>query len=96
MWRVGQHITFDRDVTKEEVRGRWGFLGGSAVKNPSVSGRHGFDPWVGKIPWRRAWQPTPVFLPGKSHGLRSLAGNSPWGRRVRHNSARTHILWARQ
>ena len=33
----------------------------------------------GKIPWRRAWQPTPVFLPGESHGQRSLAGYSPWG-----------------
>ena len=32
-----------------------------------------------KIPWRRAWQPTPVFLPGESHGERSLAGYSPWG-----------------
>ena len=42
-------------------------------------GRPGFDPWVGKIPWRRAWQPIPVFLPGKSHGQRSLAGYSPWG-----------------
>ena len=40
--------------------------------------RHRFDPWVGKIPWRK-WQPTPVFLPGKSHGQRSLAGYSPWG-----------------
>ena len=38
-----------------------------------------FDPWVGKIPWRRKWQPTPVFLPGESHGQRSLAGYSPWG-----------------
>ena len=37
-----------------------------------------FDPWVGKIPWRRAWQPTPVFLPGESHGQRSLVGYSPW------------------
>ena len=42
--------------------------------------RHGFDPWVGKIPQRRKWQPTPVLLPGESHGLRSLAGCSPWGR----------------
>ena len=33
-----------------------------------------FDPWVGKIPWRRAWQPSPVLLPGESHGQRSLAG----------------------
>ena len=38
-----------------------------------------FDPWVGKIPWRRKRQPTPVFLPGESHGQRSLAGYSPWG-----------------
>ena len=41
--------------------------------------RPGFSPWVGKISWRRKWQPTPVFLPGKSHGWRSLAGYSPWG-----------------
>ena len=41
--------------------------------------RCGFDAWVGKIPWRRKWQLTPVFLPGKSHGQRSLAGYSPWG-----------------
>ena len=40
---------------------------------------HKFDPWVGKTPWRRAWQPTPVLLSGKSHGQRSLAGYSPWG-----------------
>ena len=38
-----------------------------------------FDLWVMKIPWRRKWQPTPVFLPGESHGQRSLMGNSPWG-----------------
>ena len=42
-----------------------------------------FDPLV-EIPWRRAWQPTPVFLPRESHGQRSLAGYSPCGRRVRH------------
>jgi len=41
--------------------------------------RLGFDPWIGKIPWRRKWQPNPVFLLGKSHGQRSLAGYSPWG-----------------
>ena len=43
-------------------------------------GRPRFDPWVGKILWRRKWQPTPVFLPGKSHGW-SLVGYSPWGRK---------------
>ena len=47
--------------------------------------RHEFDSWVGKIPWRRAWQPTPVFLPGESPGQRSLAGHSPQGCRVRHD-----------
>ena len=41
--------------------------------------RPGFNPWVYKIPWRRDWQPTPVFLPGKSQGQRSLVGYSPWG-----------------
>ena len=47
--------------------------------------RHGFDSWVGKIPWRRAWQPMPVFLPGESHGQRSLVGYIPWGgKRVGH------------
>ena len=41
--------------------------------------RGGFDPWVGKMPWRKKWQPTPVFLPGKSNGQRNLVGSSPWG-----------------
>ena len=41
--------------------------------------RWGFDPWVGKIPWRRAWQPTPVFLSGESHKQMSLEGYSPQG-----------------
>ena len=53
------------------------------VKNsPANAGdikRPGFDPWVGKIPWRRAWKPTPVFLPGESPGQKSLEGYSPWG-----------------
>ena len=40
--------------------------------------RHGVDPWLGKISWRRKWQPTPVFLPGKPHGQKSLLGHSPW------------------
>ena len=38
-----------------------------------------FDPWVRKVPWRREWQPTPVFLPGESHAQRSLMGYNPWG-----------------
>ena len=43
--------------------------------------KHGFNPRVRKIPWRRAWQPTPVFLPGEFHGQRSLVGNSSWDRK---------------
>ena len=54
------------------------------VKNPPANAGdvrdEGFNPWVRKIPWR-AWQPTPVFSPGESHGQRSLVGYSPWGRK---------------
>ena len=53
----------------------------SSDKESARQCRTGCNPWVGKIPWRRKWQPTPVFLPGESHGQRSLAGYSPWGRR---------------
>ena len=49
--------------------------------------RHGFNPWVRKTPWRRKWQPTPVFLPWKSHEQKNLAGYSPWSPRVRHDLA---------
>ena len=59
----------------------WIFRGGASGKEPACQSRrlkrHGFDPWVTKITWRRAWQPTPAFLPGESHGQRSLAGYSP-------------------
>ena len=58
-----------------------GIPGGATGKEPTCQcrrQRRRFDPWVGKIPWKRAWQPTPVFLPGESHGQRSLAGYSPW------------------
>ena len=55
-----------------------GFPDGPAVKNLPALGGPGFNSWVGKIPWRRAWQPTPVFLPGESHGWRNLVGYSPW------------------
>ena len=58
-------------------------LRGASGKEPICQCRrrkgHGFDPWVGKIRWRRKWQPTTVFLPGKFHGERSLVGYSPWG-----------------
>ena len=47
------------------------------VKNLLQCKRPGFDSWVGKIPWRRAWLPTPVFLAEESHGQRSLVGHNP-------------------
>ena len=50
----------------------WGFLGNSMIKGlPANAGDLGFDPWIGKIPWRRGWLPTAVFLPGESHGQRA-------------------------
>ena len=56
--------------------------------------RRGFNSWIRKIPWRRKWQPTPVFLPGKSHGQRSLAGWSPWGhKKIRHNWPTKQQQW---
>ena len=54
-------------------------------------GRPRFDPWVGKIPWRRKWQPTPVLLPGKSHGGRSLVGYSPWGHKEMDTTKQRHF-----
>ena len=63
-----------------ESLGRSGPPGGSDGKASACSvGDPGLIPGVGKIPWRRKWQPTLVLLPGKFHGLRSLVGCSPWG-----------------
>ena len=59
-----------------------GFQGGLVVKN--------LHPRVGKIPWRRAQQPTPVFLPGESHGQRSLAGYSPWDHKESDRTEHAH------
>ena len=69
------------------VRRCLGFPYDSAVKEPTRQcRRHMFNSRVRKIPWRRKWQPTPMFLPGKSCGQRSLAGYNPWGsQRVRHD-----------
>ena len=54
------------------------FLVAQTVKNLPKHRKPRFDPLVGKVLWRREWQPTPVFLPGEAHGQRSLAGYSPW------------------
>ena len=56
--------------------------------------RCGFDPWVGKIPWRKKWQPSPVSLSGKPHGQRNLAGYSPWGlKELNTTEQRTHEVF---
>ena len=59
------------------------FPGGTNGKEPVHQcrrhKRRGYNPWVGKIPWKRAWKPTPVVLPGESHGQTSLVGDNPWG-----------------
>ena len=65
----------------------------------SLSRRPGFDPWVGKVPWRKEWLPTPMFLPGEFHGQRSLVGYSPWSckesdttERLTHTHTHTHTV----
>ena len=63
----------------------WWLSGKESVCQYKRGKRCRFDPWVGKIPWRRKWQPTPVLLPGESHGQRSLAGYSPRGHRATHD-----------
>ena len=63
----------------------WGFPGGASGEEPAFQWRrdkrHGFNPWVREIHWRRAWQPTAEFLPGELHGQGSMMGYSPWGRK---------------
>ena len=79
------------------LRFPWWLSGRESVCQPR---RRGFDPWVGKIPWRRKWQPTLVFLPGKSQGQRSLAGYRPWDhKRVQKDLVtkwqQHHLPWGR-
>jgi len=72
-----------------------GFPGGASSKESACQRRrhkrHKFNPWVKKIPWRRKWQSIPVFLLGKFHGQRSLAGYSPWGRKEPDMTEHTHM-----
>ena len=67
---------------------RWISQGSLNAKESACNvGRHRFNSWVGKIPWRRKWQPTSVFLPGEFLGDRSLAGPSPWS----HKESDTNV-----
>ena len=69
-----------------------GFPGGSGGKESACNvGDLGSIPGWGKIPWRRKWQPTPVFLPGESHGQRGLVGYSPRGRKELDTTEQLHL-----
>ena len=84
---------------KQLIQLHWGFPGGITGKVSTCQCRRskrqqGFNLWVKKIPWSRKWCPTPVFLPGKFHGQRSLVGYSPWGHKelgtIEHSTALLH------
>ena len=83
-------LCFTGEQTKALELPRWD----SGKESTCQCRRLRIDPRVGKIPWSRKWQPTPVFLPGKFHGQRSLVGYSPWGCKeldpTEHLRARTH------
>ena len=74
--KLSEHLTTIYSIV-------WACQVALVVKNPPANAgdttRPSFDPWVGTVPWRRAWQPIPVFLPGQSQGQRSLVGYSSWG-----------------
>ena len=72
--------SFQSSMISERKRNdQWGWVKASTCNAEDASSAPGFDTWVGKIPWRRKRQPTPVLLPGKFHGLRSLVDYSLWG-----------------
>ena len=80
----GSYLSIIKSIYDKPTANIMGLPGGSDSKEPACNvGDPRFDPWVGKIHWRWAWQSTPVFLPGASHGQKSLVGYSPWGRKER-------------
>ena len=101
MWRLyvssgSSSVTLtETPQSKYSDLNRIGFLGEASGNEPACQcrrcKRHRVCPWVGKIPWRRAWLPTPVFLPGESHGQGSLAGYSPPGRKESDTTERLHF-----
>ena len=87
-----QDLSSDTPITKNRVLctfSRW-LSGKESHCHRRSCRRPGLHPWIGKIPWRRKWQPIPVFLPGESHGQRSLAGYSPRGRKESDMPELTH------
>ena len=97
-WHSGKDKTIEIVKRFLTARNRMGvgvnrdFPGGSDGKACLQCGRPGFGPWVGKIRWRRKWQSTPVLLPGKCHGQRSLVGYSPWGHKQSDTNEQLHLL----
>ena len=79
-------------IEAEDIKKMWQEYTEELYKSVCLQcGRPGFDPWVGKIPWRRKWQPIPIFFPGESHGRRSLVGYSPRGRKESDTTERLHF-----
>ena len=95
-WIIGSHFSFVKVVVEVCILYmRRGKANSQISDGKSIClqcGRPGFNPWLRKIPWRRKWQPTPVFLPGKFHGQRSLAGYSLWGRKESDMTERLHFI----
>ena len=85
MQKTDERVAYGALLSEKVGNAQQGFSAGASGGEPACQCRRrkrlGFSPWVGKIPWRRKWQPTPVFLPGESHGQGSLASCSLWGRK---------------
>ena len=82
---------FEQDLEIREFKHTMGLPSWLSGKESACQcRRHGFSPWIRKIPWRRQWQPTPVFLPGESHGPRCLAGYSSRGHKEPDTTEHTH------
>ena len=86
LWGRTESDTTEATQQQQQQDFNWTFPGGASGKESTCQcrrpKRHKFDPWVGKIPWNRKWHLIPVFLPGKFHGQRSLAGSAKSQTRV--------------
>ena len=79
-------LTLLKELNLELPAAQWAFLVAQMVKNPPAMWETWVDPWVEKIPWRRKWQPSPVFLPGESPWAEEPGGLQSMGlQRVRHD-----------
>ena len=85
LWLMTAKVSSEQCILLVSLKIIKGLPGGTSGKESGCWSRRGktcqFDPWIGKIPWRRALESIPVFLPGESHGKWSLAGYSPWGKK---------------